>query len=406
MRSPFRIGILLAAACLLATPARALADDALYTCHKAPPDAKLTVQFTPDLTLRDLAVWVTGFSCKSVVFDAEAARRATKLALIAPSAMTPAQATRLFVDVVQKTGLAVTERADAFVVRLGPAMARSCPDGSAGSAGAARPTPTPAPPPAPPAPVPPPPPVACRKPAADAKLSLSFKPDISLAELAVWIGGLTCKRVDFEADIPKGAATVTVIAPVQVTPKQAVQVFVDAIEAAGLAVTEKADAFAVKLGPKSPHGCADRVAAGSGSGPAAPQPGTPPDPPARPTSALDDAFLDASIRKIDDTHYEVKRALIDRVLDSPMEIAASTRMVPAMKNGRPEGFKLYAIRPGSLFSRLGFMNGDTVKTFGGHALTSADAALEAYTKLRGATRVEVGLGRRGADVTLTFTIVK
>lgn len=395
MRWP--IGILLAGACLLASPGRALADDdARYTCKKPPPDAKLTVQFTPDLTLRDLAVWVTGFSCKSVVFDAEAARHATKLALIAPSAMTPAQAMRLFVEVVQKAGLVVAERSDAFVIRLDPVASRRCPDGSSGAAPrAAAPAPAPAPVPAPP---------ACRKPAADAKLAVTMKPDISLADLAVWIGGLTCKRVDFDPDIAKNATTVTAIISAQVTPKQAVQLFTDAVGAAGLTVAEKADAFVVGLGPRSPRGCADRVAAatpGTGTGPGT---ATGPTPPPDPTDALD-ATVAAKIRKIDDTHYEVTRSLVDDVLANPMAIAKGARLVPALKNGQPDGFKIYAIRVTSLYSRIGLTNGDTIQAINGQPLTSADKALEVYTTLRNASRVDIRLVRRGVDMTISIKIV-
>ena len=70
----------LACACLCAAPAPARADDPLYACAKVPADAKLTIQFTPDLTLRDLGAWITGFTCKSVIYDGEAAARAPKLA--------------------------------------------------------------------------------------------------------------------------------------------------------------------------------------------------------------------------------------------------------------------------------------------------------------------------------------
>jgi hypothetical protein len=88
VRWPILVGPGLCVA-LLASPAPADADAPLYTCAKAAPDAKLTIPFTPDRTLHDLGVWVTGFTCKSVVYDREAAARATKLALIAPSSVTP-----------------------------------------------------------------------------------------------------------------------------------------------------------------------------------------------------------------------------------------------------------------------------------------------------------------------------
>ncbi len=68
-----------------------------------------------------------------------------------------------------------------------------------------------------------------------------------------------------------------------------------------------------------------------------------------------------------------------------MAVAKGARVVPAVKNGKPDGFKLYAIRPSSVYAKLGLQNGDTLQSINGFDLTSADKALEVYTKLREAT---------------------
>ena len=69
--------------------------------------------------------------------------------------------------------------------------------------------------------------------------------------------------------------------------------------------------------------------------------------------------------------------------------------MPAVKNGKPDGFKLYAIRPSSVYAKLGLTNGDTLQAINGFELTTADKALEVYTKLREATSLEVEVTRRG-----------
>jgi type II secretory pathway component PulC len=116
-----------------------------------------------------------------------------------------------------------------------------------------------------------------------------------------------------------------------------------------------------------------------------------------------DPALD-TIKKIDDNHYEIPKSTIDRVLANPMDFAKGARVVPAMKNGAAVGFKLYAIRPNSVWGSLGFMNGDTLKSINGFEMTSADKALEVYTKLRDATSLEVEIERRGSPVTLKYDI--
>jgi general secretion pathway protein C len=116
------------------------------------------------------------------------------------------------------------------------------------------------------------------------------------------------------------------------------------------------------------------------------------------------ASIDNGIKKIDDSNYEIDKSLVEKVLLNPMAVAKGARVVPSMKNGKPDGFKLYAIRPTSAFAKLGLSNGDTLQSINGFELTSADKALEVYTKLREATSLEVEVTRRGKPVTLKYSI--
>ena len=116
------------------------------------------------------------------------------------------------------------------------------------------------------------------------------------------------------------------------------------------------------------------------------------------------ASIDNGIKKIDDSTYEIDKKLVDQVLANPMAVAKGARVVPAVKNGKPDGFKLYAIRPSSVYAKLGLTNGDTIQSINGFELTTADKALEVYTKLREATSLEMEVTRRGKPVTLKYTI--
>lgn len=119
----------------------------------------------------------------------------------------------------------------------------------------------------------------------------------------------------------------------------------------------------------------------------------------------DDPLLD-TIVKIDETHYQVPRATVDAWLANPMGVAKGARIVPSVKNGQANGFKLYAVRPSSPYARLGLHNGDTVHAINGFSLATAEDALEVYTKLRGATKVELDISRRGKPVFLTIEVTK
>lgn len=123
---------------------------------------------------------------------------------------------------------------------------------------------------------------------------------------------------------------------------------------------------------------------------------TPPDP---------DPLLD-TIERIDDTHVKIPRATVDALLANPMNTAKGARVVPSIQNGKPNGFKLYAIRPSSVFARLGFTNGDTMQSINGFELTSADKALEVYTKIRDSNELNIEIMRRGKQLLLNIQITK
>jgi general secretion pathway protein C len=116
------------------------------------------------------------------------------------------------------------------------------------------------------------------------------------------------------------------------------------------------------------------------------------------------AAIDGGIKKINDNTFEIDKSLIDKVTANPMAFMKGARVVPAMKNGKPEGIKLYAIRPNSPYAKLGLTNGDTLQSINGFELTSVDKGLEIYAKLREATSLEVEVVRRGKPVTLKYTI--
>jgi general secretion pathway protein C len=118
--------------------------------------------------------------------------------------------------------------------------------------------------------------------------------------------------------------------------------------------------------------------------------------------ALDDAI--GNHVRCNGSACEVDRSLVDQALANTTSLATAARFVPSIKDGRPNGFKLYAIRPSSLFGRIGLQNGDTIKQINGMEMNSPDQALGVYTKVRSASHLTVAIERRGETVTMDYTI--
>lgn len=89
---------------------------------------------------------------------------------------------------------------------------------------------------------------------------------------------------------------------------------------------------------------------------------------------------------------------------SACRLAQPTRIAPAFVNGRAIGFKLFCIRPNSLYAKVGLKNGDVVVRINGLPITNPNEALAAYDKLRDAKTLRIELRRQGRPKRLTYRI--
>jgi hypothetical protein len=85
-------------------------------------------------------------------------------------------------------------------------------------------------------------------------------------------------------------------------------------------------------------------------------------------------------------------------------LMTQTRIVPSYKDGKAQGFKLYAIRANTLLSLLGLQNGDTVKSINGRELDTPDKALEVYSALHEEKKFTLEFERRGSAKTLVIVL--
>jgi len=111
----------------------------------------------------------------------------------------------------------------------------------------------------------------------------------------------------------------------------------------------------------------------------------------------DDDFADR-IAKLDDTHYEVDRALILAVIADPSKIKGARITL-----GK-QGVKLRAVRGSSLVGKIGLRNGDTITDINGMSATSADKLLEIYAAVKSANNVSITVSRSSVEQTLHYSI--
>lgn len=116
------------------------------------------------------------------------------------------------------------------------------------------------------------------------------------------------------------------------------------------------------------------------------------------------ANYDGKIRAVGNGQYEVNRDVINETLGNLNNVATQARIVPSFKNGVANGFKLFSIRPGSLYSAIGIQNGDVITRINGYDMNSPEKALEVYTRLKDAANIEIEYERRGQPMKSSYRI--
>lgn len=114
--------------------------------------------------------------------------------------------------------------------------------------------------------------------------------------------------------------------------------------------------------------------------------------------------VDAEVRQVDDSTYEISREDVEKQLSNLSALATQARVIPNFKDGQANGFKIFSIRPGSIYQKLGLQNGDVIRKINGYAIDSPEKALEIYAKLKESSRIEVELERRGSVSTRALNV--
>lgn len=122
------------------------------------------------------------------------------------------------------------------------------------------------------------------------------------------------------------------------------------------------------------------------------------------SSSSKKARMKDGIKKTGKNQYRIDREMLNEQLDDLQSLSKGARVIPHYKDGRPQGFKIVGVRPGSLYSHIGVRSGDVLKGVNGEEITSPNKALELYEQLKNSSNVNVEIERRGRPVNLEYSI--
>ena len=93
-----------------------------------------------------------------------------------------------------------------------------------------------------------------------------------------------------------------------------------------------------------------------------------------------------------------------QALDNLPLLLTQARAVPYFKDGKPQGLRLFAVKAGSFYERLGLKNGDVLKTINGNSLADLSQAMQLLEKLRTERSFSIAVERNSEPRDLRYEI--
>ena len=100
----------------------------------------------------------------------------------------------------------------------------------------------------------------------------------------------------------------------------------------------------------------------------------------------------------------IDQRALNSALDNIGQAMTDARMLPAMKDGKVEGFRISEVKPGGLFASVGLKNGDLLVRINEFPLDSPEKATQSLMALKGQSRIKLDLVREGSPATMTYDI--
>lgn len=112
----------------------------------------------------------------------------------------------------------------------------------------------------------------------------------------------------------------------------------------------------------------------------------------------------SGIQQLSENEFTVPKAEVDSALENMSQLFTQIRAVPHFEGGQSIGFRLFAIRRGSLFDRIGLKNGDIIRSINGNEMTDPSKAMTLLQALRDSNNLDVEITRNQQPQKLTYNI--
>lgn len=104
------------------------------------------------------------------------------------------------------------------------------------------------------------------------------------------------------------------------------------------------------------------------------------------------------------SRISLRRSDIEKSMGNIGTLLSQARIQPHFKGGKADGFRLSRIKPNSLFTKMGFKNGDIVHKINNKSIKTTNDMISFYQNLSSGQEIALEITRRGRKETLKYHV--
>lgn len=103
----------------------------------------------------------------------------------------------------------------------------------------------------------------------------------------------------------------------------------------------------------------------------------------------------------------ISRNIVENALSDPATLFRDIRAVPHYSDGQIDGFKIFNVRPDSVFKKIGLNNGDILQKINGDPIDSIEKSIQMFEQYKNASNLTLEVKRRDGNIeTLNYSVTQ
>jgi len=111
-----------------------------------------------------------------------------------------------------------------------------------------------------------------------------------------------------------------------------------------------------------------------------------------------------TIRQVSENQWLLDRREIDSAMSNLPQLLTKARIIPNFQDGKPDGFRIFAIAKDSLYSKIGLNNGDILNRINGIDVKDPQNFMKVLEQLKDESNIHIDLVRNNQKQTFDYEI--